>query len=167
MIDNSSAGALPERMTFRALQPADVASVAAMMAANTLWQRYGITHEAAARRLQSGLDGGATVVVAETSGVVVGFVWYVVGGAFQRSGYVMLIGVDPSRQRQGIGHALLDRAEAALFATAESILLLVSDFNTAAQSFYHQRGYVQVGAIPDYVIPGVCELILFKRRPSR
>lgn len=137
------------------------------MAGNALWQRYGITREAAARRLQAGLDSGATVVVAETDGAVAGFVWYVVGGAFQRSGYIMLIGVDPSRQGQGIGHALLDRAEAALFAAADSILLLVSDFNTAAQSFYHRRGYVQVGAIPDYVIPGVRELIFFMRRPSR
>lgn len=167
MIGNPSAGLPPASMTFRALQPADVSVVAAIMAANTLWQRYGITREAAARRLQAGLDSGATVVVAEMNGVTAGFVWYVVGGAFQRSGYIMLIGVDSGRQGQGIGHALLDHAETALFATAGSILLLVSDFNTAAQSFYHRRGYVQVGAIPDYVIPGVAELIFFKRQPSR
>ena len=30
----------------------DVAAVAAIMAANALWQRYGIPHEAAAQRLQ-------------------------------------------------------------------------------------------------------------------
>lgn len=162
-----SADSRPTLSSPRPLQSADVPAVAAIMVGNALWQRYGITCAAAARRLHAGLDSGATVVVAETDGAVAGFVWYVVGGAFQRSGYIMLIGVDPSRQGQGIGHALLDHAESALFSTADSILLLVSDFNTAAQRFYHRRGYGQVGAIPDYVIPGVRELIFFKPRTSR
>ena len=154
-------------MTLRLFQQADIAEIAAIMAGDPLWRRYGVTHATAAGRLQAGLDSGATVTVAEINGAVAGFVWYVVGGAFQRSGYIMLIGVAPGWQGQGIGRALLDRAETALFATADSVMLLVSDFNTAAQSFYRRHGYIQVGAIPDYVIPGVGELIYFRRRPSR
>ena len=167
MNGDSNTGALPTPFTLRPLEQVDVAAVAAIMAANPLWQRYGVTTAAAASRLQAGLESGATIVVAEVDRAVAGFVWYVARGAFQRSGYIMLIGVDPGVQGQGIGHALLEHAEAALFAAADSILLLVSDFNTAAQSFYHRHGYVQVGVIPDYVVTGVGELIFFKRRPSR
>ena len=147
------------------MQQIDLSAVAAIMAGNGLWQRYGVTIDAARHRLQSGLDAGASIAVAVDEGTVAGFVWYVTRGAFQRSGYIMLLDVEAGRQAQGIGHALLDHAEAALFAGADSILLLVSDFNVAAQAFYRRHGYTRVGAIPDYVIAGVGELIFFKPRP--
>jgi len=167
MNGDSNTGALPTSFTLRPLEQADVAPVATIMAANSLWQRYGVTTATAASRLHAGSASGATIVVAEVGRAVAGFVWYVAGGAFQRSGYIMLIGVDPGVQGQGIGHALLEHAEAALFAATDSIMLLVSDFNIAAQRFYRGHGYLQVGAIPDYVITGVDELVFFKRRPSR
>lgn len=144
----------------------DVSAVAAIMARNTLWQQYGVTMASATRRLQRGLESGATIAVAEVEGRITGFVWYVAEGAFQRSGYIMLFGVALDAHGQGIGSALLAYAEATLFATSPSILLLVSDFNHAAQRFYQRHGYVQVGALPDYVKPGVSELIYYKRRPD-
>lgn len=143
----------------------DLPAVAAIMARNALWQRYGVTLASAAQRLQRGLENGATIAVAEAEGQIAGFVWYVVEGAFQRSGYIMLFGVAPDAHGQGIGRALLSHAEAALFAVSPSIILLVSDFNREAQRFYQRHGYTQVGALPDYVRPGVSELIYFKSRP--
>ena len=148
------------------MTPDDVPAVAAIMAGNALWQRYGVTADSAARRLQRGLEAGATIVVAAVEGCIAGFVWYVTEGAFQRSGYIMLFAVDPDVQGRGIGRMLLAHAEAALFAISSSIVLLVSDFNTAAQRFYLRHGYTQVGALPDYVKPGVSELIYYKRRPG-
>ena len=44
------------------------------------------------------------------------------------------------------------------------MFLLVSDFNTDAQQFYQRLGYRQVGKLDDYVVPGVSELIFWKRR---
>ncbi len=148
----------------RPMTPEDIPAVAAIMAGNTLWQRHGVTSEAAGQRLQHGLARGATIAVVEVSGRVAGFVWYVAEGAFQRSGYIMLLGVAPGAHGQGIGRALLAHAEAALFAASSSILLLVSDFNGEAQRFYQRCGYAQVGVLPDYVLPGVSELIYAKRR---
>ena len=141
----------------------DVPAVAAIMAGNALWQRYGVTIDSAARRLQRGLATGATLAVAAIEGRVTGFVWYVAEGAFQRSGYIMLFGVAPEVHGQGIGHALLAHTEAALFTASPSIVLLVSDFNVEAQRFYQRHGYTQVGVLPDYVKPGVSELIYYKR----
>lgn len=150
------------RILIRPLCQADVPALARLMADDPLWQRYGVTEASAARRLGQGLAEGATIAVAEVDGEPAGFVWYVAKGAFARSGYIMLIGVQPQHRGQGVGEALMAHAEAAMFAAATDIFLLVSDFNVAAQRFYARLGYQQVGAIPDYVVPGITELILRK-----
>ncbi len=151
-------------MNIRAFLPADIPVLARLMAGDPLWQRYGITEASAARRLAAGLAAGATIAVAEVEGAPVGFIWYVARGAFARSGYIMLIGVAPTHRGGGIGRALLAHAEAALFAQADDVFLLVSDFNIAAQAFYRRLGYQQVGALSDYVVEGVTELVFRKRR---
>jgi len=50
-------------------------------------------------------------------------------------------------------------AETIIGREAPSVFLLASDFNEDAQAFYRRLGYQQVGAIPDYVVPGITELI--------
>jgi [ribosomal protein S18]-alanine N-acetyltransferase len=159
----------------RPMQPADLPACARLMADNPLWQRYNVTYDSALRRLSDGLARQAGLLVAEQDGAVQGFVWVVLRGAFQRSGYIPLIGVRPGTQGRGLGAALLSAAEAIVAAGsidaagstetagADDIFLLVSDFNTRAQAFYQRQGYEQVGAIPDYVLPGVSELIFRKR----
>ena len=86
------------------------------MAGDPLWQRYGVTEESAARRLRDGFAAGATIAVAEIDGVPAGFIWYVERGAFNRSGYIMLIGVQGDARGTGVGRALMAHAEATLFA---------------------------------------------------
>jgi GNAT superfamily N-acetyltransferase len=85
----------------RPLTLEDVPAVAAIMAGNELWQRYGVTVDSAARRLQRGLAAGATIAVAVIDGRVAGFAWYVTEGAFQRSGYIMLFAVAPDAHGAG------------------------------------------------------------------
>jgi len=151
-------------MHIRPMIAEDIPALARLMSSDPLWQRYGVTEESAARRLREGCASGATIAVAEIDGEPVGFVWYVERGAFNRSGYIMLIGVQGDARGAGVGRALMEHAEAALFARAADIFLLVSDFNTAAQAFYGRLGYEQVGTIPGYVVPGITELI-FRKRP--
>lgn len=151
-------------MHLRPLQATDIEPLAKLMATTPLWQRYHVTETSAAQRLRSGLEQQATILVAETASAPVGFIWYVLKGAFNRSGYIMLIGVRADLRDQGVGQALMHAAEAAMFAEVGDVFLLVSDFNQAAQTFYHRLGYQQVGAIPDYVLPGITELIFHKRK---
>jgi ribosomal protein S18 acetylase RimI-like enzyme len=158
-------------MIVRRMQPEDAPACAAWMAATPLWQRYGVTLAGARRRFELGLEAQATIAVAERQGpgerriIPLGFVWYTVRGAFERSGYIPLIGVAPGEYGQGVGKALMDYAEGRVFQQVGEIFLLVSDFNERAQRFYQRRGYFQVGALPDYILPGVSELIYLKRRP--
>jgi ribosomal protein S18 acetylase RimI-like enzyme len=149
----------------RPLQTEDIPGCARIMAENPLWQRYGITLESASRRLSDGFDHNAKILVAGPPGEPAGFVWYVENGAFSRSGYVMLIGVDPALQGQKIGDALMDEAEDLMFERFQDVFLLVSDFNEGAQRFYRRRGYELVGALPGYVITDVSELIFRKIKP--
>jgi ribosomal protein S18 acetylase RimI-like enzyme len=104
-------------------------------------------------------------VVAE-GGRITGFIWYETHGAFARSGYISLIGVQPGLYGQGIGQDLMAHAERDMFSVVNDVFLLVSDFNEAAQRFYQSLGYHQVGSIPDYVLSGVAELIYHKRGPN-
>lgn len=151
-------------MFIRPLLPTDIPALAALMATTPLWQRYGVTTASATQRLQIGLAEGATMAVTESNGHPAGFVWYVTRGAFQRGGYIMLLGVDSHYRQQGIGQALMHHAEAQMFTSVSSIFLLVSDFNHPAQRFYERLGYQQVGSIPDFVVPGITELIFYKRQ---
>lgn len=142
---------------------ADIPACAHLMAESPLWVRYGVTVASATARFESGLAEGATLLVADVDGTVGGFVWCAVRGAFARSGYIPLIGVQPGSTGQGLGALLLEHAEAHFSQTSSDVFLLVSDFNTSAQRFYQRQGYRQVGAVPDYVLPGVSELIYWKR----
>lgn len=151
-------------MIVRPLQPADVAACARIMAENPLWQRYGVTQASAYQRLISGQEQAAGILVAETGSEVAGFIWYVEKGAFARSGYIMLIGVDLAQQGKGVGEILMEEAERILFEKSEDVLLLVSDFNEGAQRFYQRRGYERVGSLPGYVLPDVSELIYRKKK---
>jgi len=151
---------MAETFTIRPLAPADIADIARWVAATPLWQRYNVTETSFAERLAN----GATIFVATRADAVLGFVWVVPRGAFNRSAYIQLIGVRPDARASGVGRALMEFAEA--HAPSRDIFLLVSDFNTAAQNFYARLGYVQVGKLDDYVVQGVSELVFWKRRAN-
>lgn len=154
---------MAETISIRPMIFADVETCACIMAATPLWTRYGVTLESAKARLGKAVVAGESLFVGETVGQVVGFAWGVERGAFARSGYIPLIGVSPDFTGRGLGARLLSYAEAFLGQSSPDVFLTVSDFNEAAQRFYRRQGYKQVGALPDYVLEGVTELIYWKR----
>lgn len=153
----------PSEIIIRRFKPSDAGSCAAIMSENKLWQRYGVTYEKALRRFSSADPTRDLILIAEISGAPAGFCWYVPKGAFNRCGYIQLIGVAPNKQGQGIGEALLQEAEALCSAESSEMFLTVSDFNISAQAFYHRMGYEQAGALPGFVLPDITELIYRKR----
>jgi ribosomal protein S18 acetylase RimI-like enzyme len=137
------------------------------------WIRYDMTRERARNMVMSGLEQMAMgvshlhVAVPATSAVsdsaVQGFVWWMPRGAFYHSGYIRLIGVLPSAHGRGVGRVLMQVVEEAVIAESRDMFLLVSDFNVEAQAFYQHLGYAHVGALADYVVPGIRELLMHKR----
>ncbi len=148
----------------RPMTPSDVEACASIMVRTPLWEPYGVTQENASERFSAGLQlGGLMLVADDGQGRSLGFVWVVPRAAFDRSAYIPLIGVDPERRSTGIGQLLLDAAEEQVRPISRDMFLLCSDFNVDAQRFYIRQGYVQVGALLDYVVPGIAELIFRKR----
>ncbi len=154
-----------QNITIRSMQSDDIEPCAHLIASTMPWQRYGITPETAMTRLESALHGDSSILVAEgTRGNRLGFVWVVRRGAFDLSAYIRWIVVAPGNRGSGVGGQLLAAAEEnARQQSSRDIFLLCSDFNLEAQRFYERNGYVRVGTLPDYVVPGVAELI-YRRR---
>jgi ribosomal protein S18 acetylase RimI-like enzyme len=149
--------------TIRLMQTKDLPSLAAWMVETPLWQRYGLTIDKAIANFERGMARGEWLIVAQVEDSVCGFAWVIPQGAFGRSPYLRLIGVQADKASSGIGSGLMAEVERKSAEVATDIFLLVSDFNTGAQSFYKQRGYVQIGAIEAYVVPDITELIFRKR----
>jgi ribosomal protein S18 acetylase RimI-like enzyme len=97
-------------------------------------------------------------------GHIVGFVAYHPRGIFHHSGYIRWIAVAPHVRGRGVGRCLMRFAEGRIFRRGPNVFLLVSDFNQGAQAFYKKQGYTEVGAVPDYIVPGITERLYRKTR---
>ena len=142
----------------------DIAPCAALMATSEPWIRYGVDATAATALWTRALDAQEAAWVARCGHTMCGFAWYIERGAFGLSGYLKLLGVSRAARGHGVGTALLAQVERhALADGQDDVFLLVSHFNLPAQRFYERCAYHHVGAIPDYVRPGLTELIYRKR----
>ena len=150
----------------RQLTASDASACGAIVGATPLWQRAGLGAERAAALLTAAADAGDTVIVLDDGGTIDGFAWIDRRGAFGRSCYLRMIAVAPARRGAGLGAHLMQAFEAIAAAEGPDAFLLVSDFNTDAQRLYRRLGYVEVGHIPEYVMPGVAEVIMWKRLPT-
>jgi len=145
------------------LSAKDIDVCARLMATSEPWSRYGLSFDAARALWRGALQHDADVVVAYQNDRACGFAWYVTRGGFNLSGYLKLLGVSQEARGCGIGSALLAYVERRTVAEGQrDLLLLVSDFNAPAQHFYQAHGYQEVGALTDYVYPGITELIYRK-----
>ena len=150
-------------MKIRAAAPADLEGLATIVAATPLWQRYGVTVTSAHAALTTGLAGGEAIALAEGARGPAGLFWVQPKAGFGRSPYLKWLGVAPGQTGGGVGQALLRAAEEAARTVRPELLLLCSDFNVAGQRFYAREGYTRIGALPDYVLPGVAEHLFFKK----
>jgi ribosomal protein S18 acetylase RimI-like enzyme len=147
-------------VTIRPLGATDVVACAEILLSLPLWQRYGTTRQDALALFTRAAVGSARV--AERGGRVAGFVVYSLRGTFEHSGYVRAIGVGAGDQGRGVGSLLMDAAEQDILAQGPNVFLLVSADNAAARRFYERRSYREIGEIPDYVGPGLTEILYRK-----
>jgi len=130
-----------------ALSIADVAD-ADVDAVIALWQRCGLTRPwndpasdiALARR-----NANSTVLVGRADGAIVATA--MVGHDGHR-GWVYYVAVDPDRQKQGFGRAIMNAAEQWLReAGLPKLQLLVRRENAKAGAFYQSIGYEEADTI--------------------
>ncbi len=79
------------------------------------------------------------------------------------SPYIKSIAVDNKHMKMGVGRELMRFAEVYAANKSQHLFLCVSSFNTSAQDFYRQLGYIQVGNFDNYIKEGASEILLYKR----
>ncbi len=150
-------------MSIRPLDPADVAPLAADLARLPLMVRYRRDAASLAADLSAALARNEGLLVEAEGGRVRGLAWFQRGGGFGLGAYLRLIAVVPGEEGKGAGAALLAAFEAEAGKEGRHAFLLVSDFNDGAIRFYERHGWTRAGALPGLVLPGVTELIYWKR----
>jgi GNAT superfamily N-acetyltransferase len=148
-----------DRPTIRAYRTDDREGVIRMLADSDPWKRLGYTamHW---ERLFSPLPPGREGYVLEQDGIVAGLA--LLRRQFLFGDYLELLAIAPSTQRKGLGRALLNHMERIVFSRSTNLFACVSDFNAAARQFYERNGYVEVGPLPDLLMPGTSEILLRK-----
>lgn len=151
-----------DEVMIRPMQKEDVAAVVNIVLKTSLWQRYGVEKESLSAALQQSLKTDDELIVAEKGRQICGFAWLLPKGFVARSPYIKMIGVMGDCTGLGIGKKLLNTVERG----KTEIFLLTSDFNKNAQEFYRKNGYKQIGAIPNYILDNVDELIFYRKIPK-
>jgi len=150
-------------VTVRPLEAAEVPALAATLAQLPLLLRYGRDAARLESDLRAALGRGEGLLVAPGPSGPAGLCWYLPGGTLAMGGYLKLIAVAAGAHGAGLGAALLQAFESEVARGSRHAFLLVSDFNEGAQRFYERHGYARVGALPGLVLPGVAELLYWKR----
>jgi GNAT superfamily N-acetyltransferase len=154
-------------MEIRPATAADLAPLSAGLAQLDLMRRYGRDQPKLAADLARAHARGDGLLLSLAEGRPTGLAWFLRQDTLGLGGYLKLMAVLPGAQSQGIGAQLLAAFEAALAGSTDHAFLLCSDFNASAQAFYERHGWTRVGALPGLVLPGVAELIYWKRLRPR
>ena len=137
----------------------DRAAVIELLADSDPWKRLGYQAsdwDAYFTPLPQGRDS----YVVDQNGRVAGI--GVVRQKFLLGDYVELFGVADWARDRGLGMLLLAHIEAVVFARVKNLFACVSDFNDQARHFYKKQGYLEIGPMPNFLIPGSAEILLRK-----
>jgi len=116
--------------------------------------------------LADGQASGYHVIVAEVGSSVVGYVCYGPVPLTEGTWDIYWLAVAPKRQGQGIGSALLSRAEDSARAANGRLALIETSSKPEyekTREFHRSRGYEVVCRIADFYAPNDDRLVLQKR----
>lgn len=127
-----------------------------------LGQVYFPVEENAHVTLTEGITKGQIFVAIDEWEECLGFVWFILEGAFHSFPYLHIIAVKEAYRGKGIGGKLLRFFEETVFPDSSKVFLVVADFNPEARRLYERLGYQQVGAIPGLYREGITEYLMMK-----
>jgi ribosomal protein S18 acetylase RimI-like enzyme len=131
-----------------------------------LGQEYFPAEKSVPSALTEGISKEEIFVAVDEGGECLGFIWFILTGAFHSFPYLHVIAVKEAFRGMGIGKKLLCFFEEAVFTDYSKVFLVVADFNPAAKRLYERLGYKQVGEIPDLYKDGVSEYLMMKKRTA-
>ncbi len=147
--------------TMRAYRPEDREPVVRLLAGSDPWRKLGYGDEDWSRLFRTdGIVEGREGYVLEADETVAGVA--LLRPKFLMGDYLELLAIAPAARNKGYGALLLAQIETVTFARAKNLFACVSDFNGGARRFYVRQGYREIGPIPNLLIPGNAELLLWK-----
>jgi ribosomal protein S18 acetylase RimI-like enzyme len=126
---------------------------------------YFPVEENARAAILEGIDTHEMYVAVNETGDCMGFIFFILKGAFHSFPYLHIVAVKEEFRGLGIGQELLRFFEETVFPEASKVFLVVADFNPEAKRLYEKIGYQQVGAIPSLYREGITEYLMMKPRP--
>jgi len=136
---------------------ADAEICAHMMANSEPWMTLRRDYDASLKILT---DPSREVYLGIVGDEIVGFIVLNMHGAFV--GYLQSVCVVPQWRSRGIGSELMDYVEKRILSETPNVFICVSSFNPRVQRLYERRGYMVVGELKDWIIPGHSEILLRK-----
>ncbi len=136
----------------------------AALADSELGRIYFASEEKALASIAEGLAREEVFVALDDAGECLGFIWFVLGGAFHSFPYLHVIAVKAAHRGKGVGRELLRFFEDGVFENSSKAFLVVADFNPDARRLYERLGWRQVGAIPGLYREGVTEYLMMKSK---
>jgi ribosomal protein S18 acetylase RimI-like enzyme len=125
---------------------------------------YFPSEEKALASLAEGAAREEVFVALDGAGECLGFIWFILGGAFHSYPYLHVIAVKREHRGEGVGKELLRFFEEGVFENSSKAFLVVADFNPDARRLYERLGWRQVGAIPGLYREGVTEYLMMKEK---
>jgi ribosomal protein S18 acetylase RimI-like enzyme len=143
----------------RDMTPDDREAVVQFLAESDPWKTLGYTGSDWTR-IFCPLPQERDSYVAELDGRVAGIA--IVKQRFLLGDYLELLGVAGWAHHKRVGSLLLKHVEQRVFERAKNLFACVSDFNESARAFYKSHGYLEIGPMPNFLIPGSAEILLRK-----
>ncbi|MFC1920113.1 GNAT family N-acetyltransferase [Chloroflexota bacterium] len=116
--------------------------------------------------LQHGTDSDYHILVANDNQTPAGYICYGPAPLTEGTWDIYWIAVDPDRQNQGTGRALLTNAEDEIIEAKGRLVLIETSSKTEyekTRNFYRVMNYELIARIPDFYSPGDDKLVLQKR----
>ena len=154
---------MEQDVSLRPAELADFPILAPPIAALAVFAPYQFEAAALQQRWRQALAQQADMRVAVWQGAPVGLCWFTARGTFASGAYLRFLSVVPAAQGLGIGLKLLQAYEKTCKSAPGGLFVLTSQHNVAGADFYKRHGYSQVGALQDFAVIGVQELIFWKR----
>jgi [ribosomal protein S18]-alanine N-acetyltransferase len=143
----------------RAMQADDREAVVHLLGESDPWKTLGYSKDDW-NRIFCPTPQGRDCYVALLTGQVAGVA--IIKQKFLLGDYLELLGVADCARKQGVGGRLLEYVERLVFDRTKNLFACVSDFNESARAFYKKHGYLEIGPMPNFLIPGSAELLLRK-----